>query len=599
MEPVSYITKSVVIALNSYLLLRRLIRKYRRRYAYGIICLLGVGMVQTIIPKILGSLTDRFASGVLSTDALIRYIAAILFASALIAVGRYCWRMYVVGTSRIIAYDLRNSLYNHLQTLSARFYTQHKTGDLMAHATNDINAIRDALGRGIVSTVDSIFLSILTVTIMLRTIDWRLTVLVFIPLPLLVVLSFGFGRAIHRRFRRVQNSFSQLTDRVTENFAGIRVIKSFVQEKQETRKFLDSNQEYFDENISLVRVWALFHPLIQLVGTISFLVVLIIGGRMVMYGEISLGDFVAFNSYLGLLIDPMIRFGSIVNIWQRGKASMDRLNDLFAARPEVFDESKNPAEKLEMGGEIEIRNLTFSYTKAQPPVLQDINLRIPAGSTLAIIGRTGAGKSTLVNLLLRLYNPPRGTVFIDGRDIRDLPLKELRASIGYVPQDTFLFSASLEDNIGFGLDEEELAKTDVSQAAKAAQIHDDIMEFPNHYQTIIGERGTTLSGGQKQRVAIARAIIKNPKILILDDSLSAVDTNTEEKILNEMRAITRSRTTIVIAHRISTVKNADQIIVIDEGRIVERGTHSELLALGGLYKDIYEKQLLQEELQGA
>lgn len=318
-----------------------------------------------------------------------------------------------------------------------------------------------------------------------------------------------------------------------------------------------------------------------------------------MYGEISLGDFVAFNSYLGLLIDPMIRFGSIVNIWQRGKASMDRLNDLFAARPEVFDESKNPAEKLEMGGEIEIRNLTFSYTKAQPPVLQDINLRIPAGSTLAIIGRTGAGKSTLVNLLLRLYNPPRGTVFIDGRDIRDLPLKELRASIGYVPQDTFLFSASLEDNIGFGLDEEELAKTDVSQAAKAAQIHDDIMEFPNHYQTIIGERGTTLSGGQKQRVAIARAIIKNPKILILDDSLSAVDTNTEEKILNEMRAITRSRTTIVIAHRISTVKNADQIIVIDEGRIVERGTHSELLALGGLYKDIYEKQLLQEELQGA
>lgn len=556
-------------------------------------------MIQTIVPKLLGSLTDRFAAGTLDTKALLSYIAAILAASGLIAVGRYFWRMYVIGTSRIIAYELRNYLYNHLQTLSARFYTQHKTGDLMAHATNDINAIRMALGRGIVNTVDSIFLSVLTVTIMLRTIDWRLTVLAFIPLPLLVVLSFGFGRAIHRRFRRVQNAFSRLTDCVTENFAGIRVIKSFVQEKHEARKFRKVNQHYFDENIRLVRVWALFHPLIQLVGTISFLVVLILGGRMVMYGEISLGDFVAFNSYLWLLIRPMIGFGGIVNIWQRGKASLDRLNDLFSARPEVFDESPDPTEELDIRGDIEIRNLTFSYEKDQPPVLKDINLHIPAGSTLAIVGRTGAGKSTLVNLLLRLYNPPRGTVFIDGRDIRQLPLQKLRTAIGYVPQDTFLFSTTLKDNIGFGLTEEELAKTDVSRAASIAQVHNDILEFPEQYETIIGERGTTLSGGQKQRVAIARALIKNPKILILDDSLSAVDTNTEEKILSELKVFTRSRTTIIISHRISTVKHADQIIVIDEGRIVEQGTHAELLAQGGLYKDIYEKQLLQEELQGA
>lgn len=584
--------------MNSYVLLRSFVRKYRWRYVYGIIWLVAVGGLQMVMPKIFGALTDSFAAGELTPAKLVRYIAMILGTAALIALGRYSWRIYVAGTARLIEYELRNKLYNHLQTLSARFFTEHKTGDLMAHATNDINAVRNALGRGIVMFVDSIFVCSFTIIIMLKTIDWRLTALALLPLPLLVGLALSFGRIIHRRFTQVQAAFSRLTDRVQENFSGIRVIKSFVQEKPEIDKFIGSNQEYFDENMRLVRVWALFHPLVQLIAAVSFLIVLTVGGTKVMYGDISLGDFVAFNSYLGLLIWPMVGFGFVINVLQRGKASLDRLNVLFQAVPEVVDESGGKT-CPPIRGEIEVRNLTFAYNRGQRPVLENISFRVPAGGTLAIVGRTGSGKTTLVNLLLRLYNPPRGTIFIDGQDIRDIPLRQLREAIGYVPQDTFLFSTSLTENIGFGLDEEEISLDKVMAAAKASQVHEDIEDFPQRYDTVIGERGVTLSGGQKQRVAIARALIKDPTILILDDSLSAVDTHTEERILQELKSIMESRTSIIISHRISTVQHADEILVLDDGRIVERGNHAQLLAARGLYWDIHQKQLLQEELQSA
>ncbi|NLV91651.1 MAG: ABC transporter ATP-binding protein [Firmicutes bacterium] len=585
--------------MNSYGLMRSFIRKYRWRYVYGIFWLLVVGSFQLIMPKILGALTDNFAAGELTSRTLLRYIALILGTAAATAVGRYSWRIYISGTARLIEYELRNSLYNHLQTLSTRFYTQNTTGDLLAHATNDINAVRNALGRGIVMLVDALFICILTVIIMFNTIDWRLTLMAMAPLPLLFALSLGFGRVIHRRFTRVQAAFARMTERVQENFAGMRVVKSFVQEKPEIERFMYSNQDYFDENMRLVRVWALFHPLVQLIAAVSFLIVLTMGGTMVIYGNISLGDFIAFNTYLGMLIWPMVGFGMVINVIQRGKASMDRLNTLFENKPEVRDESKSTQGPVPLQGEIEVRNLTFAYEKKQEPVLKNISFHVPAGSTLAIVGRTGSGKTTLMNLLLRLYNPPRGTILLDGREIRDIPLKQLRSSIGYVPQDTFLFSTSLLDNIGFGLEESEITEEKAMAAAKRAQVHGDILETSQGYQTVIGERGVTLSGGQKQRVAIARALIKNPTILILDDSLSAVDTNTEERILAELEEIMKTRTSIIISHRISTVKHADNILVLDDGQIIEQGSHQELLAKRGLYWDIYQKQLLQEELQGA
>jgi len=581
--------------LLSFPLIREFLLKYKWRYIIGLTSLLVVNVMQLLQPQVIRRFVDALPTGRLSGQAIWVYSLIIVGLAVVIAVGRYMWRIYVMGTSRLLEYTLRNKLYAHLQTLSPRYFIETKTGDLMAHATNDINAVRMAMGPGVVMLTDAVFMTVTILIIMLRTTDIRLTALALLPLPFLALTARYFGRLIHRRFRKVQEAFSDLTDVVTENLAGIRVIKAFAREDAAIARFERINQYNVDMNMHLVRIWGLFHPLIQFLSALSVLVVVGYGGTLVILGSISLGDFIAFNMYLGMLTWPMMAVGWVINNLQRGQASVARLKVIFDQRPEIVDEP-DAVELRPMEGRIEIKNLTFTYPGSDRPVLQDVNVTVEPGQTLAIVGRTGSGKTTLANLLLRVFDPPMGTIFIDGHDIRRITLESLRTQIGYAPQDNFLFSTTIAENIGFGGN---FTREEIEEAAKKAQLHNDVMGFPHGYETMVGERGVTLSGGQKQRTGIARALVKNPRIMIFDDSLSAVDTQTEDAILRELKRMMKGRTTILIAHRISTVKDADHIIVLDDGRIVEQGTHEELVALGGLYADTYERQLLEEELERA
>ena len=583
--------------MKSFLVLKDFFIKNKWKYFFGVIWLIIIDIVQLIVPQILRIVTNLLQNNLLTFNELIKYSLYIILTGLIIAVGRYYWRIYLQGTARTLEYYLRNKLFRHLLTLSTNYFNTHKTGDLMAHATNDINSVRMALGQGVVMIVDAVFMTFFSVIMMIHTTNLKLTLVAISTLPFIAIVVGKFGKIIHKRFIKVQEAFSDLTDTAQENFAGIRVIKSFVQEENEIKKFSVVNNNNLSKNLSLVKISGIFHPLVQFMSSISFLIVLWYGGILVIRDDISLGDFVAFNSYLSSMVWPMMATGWVINLFQRGAASMDRLNIIFEEKPEITD-SKDAIDIKNMKGEIEFKNVSFKYPHSENYAVKNLNFKIPSDHSLAIVGRTGSGKSTIVNLLLRLYDIDEGEILIDGINIKDMTIKSLRENIGYVPQENFLFSDSIINNIAFSFDEEEKYSEDlIYNASRTAEVYDNIIEFPNKFETVLGERGVTLSGGQKQRVSIARAIIKDSSVLILDDSLSSVDTDTEERILSNLREVIKKRTTIIISHRISTIKDSDEILVIDEGEIVARGNHDSLVKQDGIYKDLYEKQLLEEKIQ--
>jgi ATP-binding cassette subfamily B multidrug efflux pump len=570
------------------------LKKYRNSYFVGTICVFLNNGIWILFPQIIRRAVDDLYLGV-TRGKLLTYALLLLAVAGIKGIFQFLTRWIMIGISREIEFDLRNDLFQHLEGLSYSYYQRTRTGDIMARATNDLNAVRMLLGPAIMYSANTIVFTAGALAFML-SISPKLTFYAFLPLPVVSITIQYFGKRIHERFERIQAMFSEISARAQENFSGARVIRAYVQEEAEIAAFETSNREYIWRSLKLVRLMGMLWPTLEIMLGFAIVLALWLGGREVLYGHMTVGAFVAFNTYMVQLTWPVIALGWVINIFQRGTASMGRINEILVEQPEIADrQDQNAAGKrvlAQIEGEIEFRNLNFSYQDSQ--VLHNVNLRIPAGSSLAIVGPTGSGKTTLVSLIPRIYDAAPGSVLIDGRPVRDYPLALLRQNIGFVPQETFLFSETVGGNIAFG--QEDATDENIRAAAGAASIADDIEGFPEHYRTLVGERGITLSGGQKQRTAIARAIIRNPRILILDDALSSVDTHTEDKILNHLREIMRGRTTIFISHRVSTVRNADRIAVLHSGRVVELGTHEELLDRNGYYTELYNKQLLEEEL---
>lgn len=575
---------------------------YKWHYVAGVLLLLIVDLAGLYLPQYIGEIIDGLTLGTLDMAGVGSILLKILLVGLVMMAGRFGWRYFIIGASRGVEYHLRNDMFAHVETLSARYYNSHKTGDLMAHFTNDLQAIRQAVGMAVITTFDAVIMTIMVLVKMIVYVDLKLTILAFIPLTLVAVACYFFGIESKKRQTKRQEAFSDLSDRVQESLAGIRVVKAFVQEEKDFEAFEAASRNSMEKNLSMVKLRAVIGPVFDTITGLSILVTLIFGGRMVLNGQVSIGQFVAFNSYIGMLVWPMIACGDCVNLFSQAVAAFKRIALIFGEKPDIVDKSTAEMRGVELKGEIAMKNLTFTYPDGELPVLQHLDLQIPAGETLAILGRTGSGKSSLADLLLRVYDCERGMLLLDGRPIADYPLPVLHRDIAYVPQENFLFSDTLEENIAFGLEErlEEHPeiRDQIRQAAKDACIHDNIMGFPEQYATMVGERGVTLSGGQKQRSSIARALLMDAPILILDDSLSAVDTDTEEKILENLVRLRKGKTTIIIAHRISTLQKADHIAVLTEGKLTEYGTHEELLKLGGFYADIYEKQQLEQELEG-
>jgi ATP-binding cassette subfamily B protein len=564
------------------------LKRYRWGLVAGVFCILLSNGAWVLLPQVIRRAVDDLNTGVTSAK-LLHFALQMLEVAAVRGVFLFLTRWVVIGISRDIEFDLRNDLFAHLETLSSSYYQRMRTGDIMARVTNDLNAVRMLLGPAIMYSANTLVFTAAALSFMWR-ISPRLTFYAFLPLPVVSVVIQYFGRRIHERFERIQAMFSDISARAQENFSGARVIRAYVQEEAEIAAFESANQEYIARSLKLVRLMGMLWPTLELMLGLAVVLVLWIGGGEVLAGRMAIGGFAAFNIYMMQLTFPVIALGWVISIFQRGTASLIRLNEILQEPPEIKNEVEARDRPVE--GEIEFRGLNFTYNGK--PVLHDLNLRIPAGSSIAIVGPTGSGKTTLVNLIPRIYDAAPGTVLVDGRPIREFSLESLRKNIGFVPQETFLFSDRIRENIALGV--ESATDEEIHAAAEAANIAQDIEGFPDRYQTMVGERGITLSGGQKQRTAIARALIRNPRILILDDALSSVDTHTEDKILNHLREVMQGRTTVFISHRVSTVRNADRIAVLHEGRIVELGTHDELLALNGYYSDLYNKQLLEEEL---
>ena len=576
--------------MNSFTFLYQYIKRHKYQYTAGIITLFVVDFANLFIPRLTGTITDGLTAHSLDWNGIRLCLLAIFGLGLTLALGRFLWRFFLFGASRSIEKELRNDMFRHLEKMSVEYYNEHKTGDLMTRFTSDLNAIRMAIGPAVICVFDASVMTIMVICQMMYYVNIRLTLLAIIPMLLICAGEIYYGKIMHARFRERQEAVSDLTDFVQESFSGVRVIKAFVRERSQMRAFARANRHTMDKNLNVVRLQAVVMPLLDVIIGLSSLITLVYGGYLALVGEITLGRFVAFNQYINMLVWPMLACGDAINMFSQGSASTRRIQEIFDEKPEIYDR-KDVQPPDEIRGDITFSHLTFIHRGHSEPTLKDINLEIPAGTTLAIIGRTGNGKSTLVNLLLRLYNTKPGMILIDGRDINTIPLKALRENIAYVPQDNFLFSDTLKANIAFGTGEEDMDA--ITCATSVACIHENIVSFPDGYETIVGERGVTLSGGQKQRSSIARALMKDSPILILDDSLSAVDTDTEERILKNLKENRRGKTTLLIAHRISTIQNADVIMVLEDGEAKEIGNHESLMAQNGIYRDMFEKQQLE------